>query len=228
MQTRFRSLAISLILLPLAACGQSSHGPSQRAMKERFDLGLKALQQGNYAEAYCYWRPLAERGYADAQYRLGWFYANGHGMPVNVKTAVEWWTKAAKQGHVDAQLALGLAYTNGDGIPRDTEKAVKWYLAAAKNGQEDARDIIRKMVGKSDPAVEPHMAELAKAEWLTTIRKIGGSSVNVRSGPDTSHKVVATLKEGEQVRVLRTVSGWAQIVLDQQGDTAWVLNKLLE
>jgi SH3-like domain-containing protein len=227
-QTRLRSLVISLILPPLAACGQSDRAAKQQAIKERFDLGLKALQQSNYAEAYCYWRPLAERGYADAQYRLGWFYANGHGMPVNVKTAVAWWTKAAKQGHVDAQLALGLAYTNGDGIPRDLEKAVLWYLAAANNGQEDARDILRKMVSKSDAVVEPHMAELARAGWLTTRRKIGASSVNVRSGPNTDHKVVATLKAGEEVRVLRTVSAWSQIVLDNQGNTAWVLEKLLE
>jgi len=228
MQTRLRALAVWLVTLPLAACGQSSQGPSQVDIRQRFELGLKALQQGNSAEAYCYWRPLAERGYADAQYRLGWFYANGRGMPVNVKTALDWWTKAAKQGHVDAQLALGLAYTTGDGIPRDIDKAVIWYLAAAKNGQEDARDIIRKMVGKNDAAVELHMAELGKAEWLTTRRKVRASAVNVRAGPGTERKIVTTLHEGDEVRALRTASGWTQIFLGQQGETAWVLDKLLE
>jgi len=228
MQINFRALAMSLILLPLAACGQSRHQPSQTSVQQRFALGLKALEQSNYAEAYCYWRPIAEDGYADAQYRLAWFYANGHGMPVNVKTAVEWWTKAAKQGQVDAQLALGLAYTTGDGISRDMDQAVIWYLAAAKNGQEDARDIIRKMVGKRDAAVESHMIELAKADWLTTRRKVGAGAVNVRAGPDTEHKVVATLKAGDEVRALRTVSGWTEIVLGDQGETAWILDKLLE
>ncbi len=224
MQTRLRALSTALLLLPLAACGQSG----QPSFEQRFARGLQALDRGNYAEAYCYWHPLAERGYADAQYRIGWFHANGHGMPVDVKTAIEWWTKAAKQGHVDAELALGLAYTNGDGIKRDPEKALTWYLAAAKKGQEDARDIIRKMVAANDAVIEPYLAQLSDLDWLTTRRTVKSNATNVRDGPGLRHKVVATFNAGDEVRALRSSAGWTQIVLSRKGDTGWVLDRLLD
>ena len=35
---------------------------------------IAAMHTGDFAEAYCIMRPLAERGDADAQYNIGWMY----------------------------------------------------------------------------------------------------------------------------------------------------------
>jgi TPR repeat protein len=74
---------------------------------------MQALQAGNYAEAYCLRRPLADQGLVDAQYHLGWPYANGNGLAVDIERALAFWGAAARQGHADAhEILLGL---NGEG-----------------------------------------------------------------------------------------------------------------
>ena len=52
---------------------------------------LNIALDGDYAEAYCLWRPLAEQGYAEAQYHLGWLYANGNGLAVDIDRALGFW-----------------------------------------------------------------------------------------------------------------------------------------
>ena len=41
-----------------------------------FDEGLAAVKRGNYGTALREWRPLAEQGYADAQFNFALNYAN--------------------------------------------------------------------------------------------------------------------------------------------------------
>ncbi len=49
-------------------------------------------------------RKLAEQGDADAQFKLGYLYAKGLGVPVDAKEAERWFGKAAEQGHVGAEF----------------------------------------------------------------------------------------------------------------------------
>ncbi len=44
-----------------------------------FQDGVAAYKRGDYATALREWRPLAEQGYAGAQYNLGFMYYNGQG-----------------------------------------------------------------------------------------------------------------------------------------------------
>ena len=140
-----RSALAPTTLLILVLCGGCGAGNSP----SQFEAGMKALREGNYAEAYCRWRPLAERGYAEAQYHLGWLFANGNGMSVDIEQALAWWGEAARQGHADAQFAVGLAYTTGEGMKKDLDEAINWYLAAARQGHQDARDILVQLNGDS-------------------------------------------------------------------------------
>jgi len=64
------------------------------------------------ALALNWWRSAAEQGDAQAQSKLGLFYAQGSkgvGAPSDVE-AVKWWQKAAEQGHANAQFNLGLMF----------------------------------------------------------------------------------------------------------------------
>jgi len=91
------------------------------------DKGLLAYNSGDFKTALAEWTPLAEQGYANAQYNLGVMYDYGEGVPENDKTAVKWFTLAAEQGYVNAQYNLGVMYHNGYGVPENDKTAVKWY-----------------------------------------------------------------------------------------------------
>jgi len=64
--------------------------------------GWAAYKRGDYVTALQEWRPLAERGHAEAQFLIGDMYANGEGVPENDALAVKWWRKAAEQGFAGA------------------------------------------------------------------------------------------------------------------------------
>ena len=57
--------------------------------------GIVAWQHADYARAVSIWRPLAEKGSADASYDLGQAYRLGRGVPVNLAAAQTWFERAA-------------------------------------------------------------------------------------------------------------------------------------
>jgi TPR repeat protein len=59
----------------------------------------------------------AETGDAQAQYDVGYIYANGlNGVIKNTNKAFEWYSKSAEQGNGIAQYRLGYMYSNGQGV----------------------------------------------------------------------------------------------------------------
>jgi len=80
----------------------------------------------------------AEQGRAAAQYNLGVYYLNGHGVAKDEVEAAKWCLKAAEQGHAAAQYNLGVHYENGRGVAKDEDEAAKWYRKAAEQGDEEA------------------------------------------------------------------------------------------
>lgn len=96
--------------------------------------GIEAWQQSDYAGAVAIWRPLAEKGDADAQFNLGQAYRLGRGVPTNLSAAKTWFERAATQGHVDAQTTLGLLlFQNGD-----QAEGLGWLKKAAEQGEPRA------------------------------------------------------------------------------------------
>jgi TPR repeat protein len=207
-----------------AASMQDAQRPSE------FQTGIAALERGDYAIAYCHWLPLADRGYAEAQYHIGWLYANGNGLAVDVEKALSWWQRAARQGHADAQFAVGLAYTTGEGVGRDLEEAVGWYLAAARLGHADAREIILRLNG--DPSLdllESHPS-LIDEVWFGWQGRIVRDRINVRGGPGTEHPVITQLDRDVQVRIVGQRGDWWQVVLTDGNHRkpAWIFKQLVK
>ena len=92
-------------------------------------------------------RPLAERGDAQAQYNLGVMYDIGQGVIQDYKAAFKWFTLSAEQDNSAAQFNLGGMYVNGQGVIQNYTRAYMWYSISASLGFEDAvknRDIIAK------------------------------------------------------------------------------------
>ena len=212
----YLSVIIALLLLPLTLPASD------------FDKGMEHMQNGDYARAYCLWEPLARLGHPDAQYHVGWLYANGHGLNVDVGTAVYWWQQAANNGFLDAQFAIGLAYLTGEGIKASTDEAFRWFYSAAVGGHEDAKDIVKRLVLESGDDYYSKYPDLKKIDWLQQSVKVIGDTVNVRSGPGTSHSIVYKAKKGQVLTSVSQQGDWYEVEFDSEGiKTGWIYAKLV-
>ena len=96
--------------------------------------GIEAWQKSDYSAAVAIWRPLAEKGDADAQFNLGQAYRLGRGVPINLAAAQSWFERAADRGHVDAQTTLGLLlFQNGNHTG-----GLRWLKVASDQGEPRA------------------------------------------------------------------------------------------
>jgi predicted Ser/Thr protein kinase len=120
----------------------SSATPALRDTKSQEDLGQRPEPKEGVPEegpeAVKWFRQAAQRGHADAQYRLGVMYANGQGVPRDYPQAAFWFRKAAAQGHPSAQSTLGIMYFLGEGVHRDYREALNWLQKAAQQGDPAA------------------------------------------------------------------------------------------
>jgi TPR repeat protein len=101
--------------------------------------GYAALARKDYATAAKEYRPLAEKGDPEAQYRIGRLYEFGNFSPQDKAQGIAWVRKAADQGHVDAEQELGVVYATGDGVPQDDVQAVAWFRKAVEHGDATAQ-----------------------------------------------------------------------------------------
>ena len=103
----------------------------------------------------------AERGNTQAQFNLGWMYANGRGVRQDDAEAFRWYRQAAAQGYADAQNNLGTMYTDGRGVRQDDAEAVRWYRQAAAQGAADAQNNLG-MMYENGRGVRQDNAEAAR------------------------------------------------------------------
>jgi uncharacterized protein len=101
----------------------------------------------NPQKAREYYQRSAEKGHAEALYKLGMEYLAPPGAeapePAN---AVVWLERAAAQGHPASQNQLGEIYHGGLLGPPDYKKAYWWYWLAASNNQHpDSQNKIGEM-----------------------------------------------------------------------------------
>lgn len=120
------------------------------ARSGQLEDGQTAYDNGDYATALGLWRPLAERGNANAEYNLGLIYQRGNGVPKDDQEAVKWFRKAADQGLVEAEFTLGWIYhdgTYGEGteVAQDYSEAFKWLRKAAGQGDAHAQQLLAGM-----------------------------------------------------------------------------------
>lgn len=124
MRNLLLALAIASVSLPAGAQGVRA--------------GIDAWQKGDTAGAVAIWRPLAEKGDADAAFNLGQAYRLGKGVPLDLTQAQDWLERAARKGHVDAQATLGLLlFQNGNRVA-----GMRWLKSAAEAGEPRALLIV--------------------------------------------------------------------------------------
>jgi cell division septation protein DedD len=142
--------------------------------------GIDAWAVQDYEGAIRIWRPLADRGDADAQYNLAQAYFLGRGVPQNMALAEQWYERAARQGHPEATANYGLLlFQNGrrqEAIPYVTRAAdagdarAQYVLGTALfNGDVVERDAPRAYALMSRAAAQnlpPAVTQLAEMERL--------------------------------------------------------------
>ena len=137
----FRNLAFALSLALVLPCGAQAASEQKPAPEEGFDEGDVLYKRGHYEQAMDWWKGAAQKGSANAQYRLGAAYNDGVARAKEVivqqdfREAAKWLVQAAEQGDERAQFDLAALYDNGLGVEKSEEEAARWYLAGAQRGQ---------------------------------------------------------------------------------------------
>ncbi|MGI8706288.1 MAG: SPOR domain-containing protein [Sphingomicrobium sp.] len=122
---RFRLLVAATALVAM---------PSLASTPKTVRDGIEAWQRSDHAAAVAIWRPLAEKGDADAAFNLGQAYRLGRGVAVDLAQAQTWLERAARADHLDAQTMLGLLLF-GSG---NRQAAMRWLKTAAERGEPRA------------------------------------------------------------------------------------------
>ncbi|MGE3807714.1 MAG: tetratricopeptide repeat protein [Gemmataceae bacterium] len=126
-------------------------------------------------------REAAERGDANAQYRLALASDFGRGVPRDPAEAAKWYRKAADQGNAEAQNSLGSMYQHGQGVPVDYDNALSWYQKAAAQGHAEATANIGALydfglgVAKDERKAVDHYQAAAEKGSVTAMLNLGVS-----------------------------------------------------
>jgi uncharacterized protein len=125
-----KSIRFSLLAALLLAGAAPAGAMQAKSVRD----GIEAWQRSDYAQAIAIWRPLADKGDADAAFNLGQAYRLGRGVPVDLSSAKSWLEKAARAGHLDAQTTLGLLLFDSG----DRSSGIQWLKKAAERGEPRA------------------------------------------------------------------------------------------
>jgi len=99
-----------------------------------YDKGLEHFNNNDFVKAIEEWEPLAEIGYASAQFSLGRLYSYGNGLEKDDDKAFQLFQLAADQGYAKAQNNVGIMYLIGTSVPIDYKKSFQWFKLAADQG----------------------------------------------------------------------------------------------
>ena len=194
-------------------------------------LARAAMEAGNYAEAYYYWRPAAEQGDIEAQYGLGWMYHNGYGLAIDDRQALRWWEQAASKGNTDALFSIAMLYNMGaEGVPKNMDLAVAYYLQAAHYGHEDAKLVMRGLLGQGEAAVLKRLKTILIDDWrlLGQPLAVRVPRANIRSAPNNQARIIATLERGHELIELGRKGQWVKVGIARLGSIGWIYQTLIE
>jgi TPR repeat protein len=132
----------------------------------------------------------AASGDADACFKLGALYANGHGVKQNSTQARKWLKKAAAKDSVTARTLLAWLYLNDDSLGASDTDALELFLAAAAAGDTDAQCSLGDIYMEGAAGIEPNPTAMLK--WY--------SSAANQNHPKAQYMLGKLLAEGKLVQ----------------------------
>ena len=136
------------------------------AVADSLSDAQRAYDEGNYAKAARLFKPLAAKGNAMAQFKLGTMYYGGQGVVTNTKEAGKMYRLAAEQGHAAAQSNLATMYYTGTGIRRNLVLAHMWKDLAASQAEGERQKRYREQLGELEKSM--NAAQITEARALAT------------------------------------------------------------
>ena len=139
-----RHLLFALLVIVAATSFAGMLDDYYAKQKSAFDwLGVKTefdtKSEEEYAKDLKKFQAEAEKGSAEAMYRLGRMHEEGRGSLTNdYKAALVWYKKALEKKHPATMNHVATMFMTRQGVDMDFEKAVKLYEEAAKLGNTDA------------------------------------------------------------------------------------------
>ncbi len=127
------ALCLTVLLTIFASPVSGDDGDTELA------AGNEAYEAQSYESAIKHFRKAAEKGNAEAQFKLGNCLYQGLGAEQDQAEAVKWFRKAAEQGLAKAQFNLGNSFYQGAGAELDYDEAFNWYRKAAEQGLAEAQ-----------------------------------------------------------------------------------------
>lgn len=134
------SSSINDVKKAIAKISSSSSYSSSSSGSDQYRRAIRAYNSRNFDLAKRLLRPLATRGNAKAQTKLGDIYYAGHGSTrKDYAQAFRWYRKAAIQGNYNGQFSLGIMYELGRGTSQNSREAEKWFIRSANQGNQYAQ-----------------------------------------------------------------------------------------
>lgn len=150
--------------------------PAARA--DALEDANKAYYKREYETAFDLFKPLAEQGNAEAEYRVGWMYMYGLGIYRSYPDAIDWLTKAANQGVPEATHQVAQMYDLGLGVEKNNVISYMWYAICKRQ----ITDLERKPT-TFNPSVDMSiMREVMSKEEVDEATKLAATWK--RLGPD--------------------------------------------
>lgn len=139
-----------VILIQCNQVGVSTNKPPSISWDDWIRKGLEELKF------------MASEGDAEAQYKLGYCYQEGHaGIGVDYGEAVKWFSLAAEANHFSAQLVLGDCYANGRGVSKNISYAAKLYRLSAEGDNAFAQCELAKCYATGKGVIEDYVEAYA-------------------------------------------------------------------
>ena len=105
----------------------------QPMIKFYLDYIIKGVEKDEN-KAIDIFKTLAEKGYLNAKFQLGYCYYYGKDVEKDKVKALNFYKQAARKGNNMAQNNLALLYKHGKEMKNNLEKAIYWFNIAAENG----------------------------------------------------------------------------------------------
>ena len=146
---------------------------STHTSAQDFDKGFTAFFNSDFEKAWKELKPLAEKGHANAQQKVGTMYEYGYGSLQDYTEALKWYKLSARGGYFVGQYRLAEMYKKGLGIPQNNILAHVWFNIASVNGQLYSADYRDKLAELMSPNDVLKAQEIAKECMKSDYNKCG-------------------------------------------------------
>ena len=134
-----------------------------------YEAGKRAYDAGDYEAAYNEWLPLAEAGDANTQHKIGYFYASGIGVDIDLVMAQKWYLRAAKQGKASSQFSIAIILLQGKLSKRYIIQGYCWLTVSHMAGYIEAEVILNNLKEKDETIPYFKKAESLRKKGHCTI-----------------------------------------------------------